>query len=139
VRFAAILFVLLSLAGCKRSIETKEAVRQGVLDAVASRVNLSSMDVDVTTVNFKGDTAEATVDFRPKGAAPGSGIQMKYTLEDKGGKWVVKGRSDKSGGAPHGGAPHGTTTLPGMPGAGEMPPGHPTAPSGAPPGAETRK
>ena len=134
MRFAAILFVLLSLAGCKRSIETKEAVRQGVLDAVASRVNLSSMDVDVTTVNFKGDTAEATVDFRPKGAAPGSGIQMKYTLEEKGGKWVVKGRSDKSGGTPHG-----TTTMPGMPGAGDMPPGHPTAPGGVPPGAETRK
>ncbi len=121
VRIFAILLVCLSLFACKRSIETKEAVRQGVLDAVASRVNLSSIDVEVTSINFKGETAEATVDFRPKGGAKGPGIQIKYNLEAKGGKWVVKGRSE-SGGSSHGA----TGATPGaMPAEGQMPAGHP--------------
>ncbi|MGH9721388.1 MAG: hypothetical protein ACRD8O_14350 [Bryobacteraceae bacterium] len=115
------LVAVLSVA-CGRAPESKEAIRQGVIDAVAGRVNLTQMDVDVTTVSFKGQEAEAMVDFRPKGGAPGSGIQMKYTLEQKNGKWVVKQRAE-SGANPHsaeGGAP-------GAPG-GSLPSGHPPIP-----------
>ncbi len=111
--FAILLAVALT-AGCRRATETTEAVRQGVIEAVSGRVNLSSLDVNVTSVNFKGKQAEAMVEFRPKGGAPGSGIQMKYDLENQSGKWVVKKRSDAAGG------PHGA-----KPGASEMPPGHP--------------
>src|SRR2546427_12225673 len=61
----------------------------------------SSMDVDVTSIAFKGKEADATVSFRPKGSGPGSGLQMRYTLEQKSGKWVVKEKS-QAGGSPHG-------------------------------------
>jgi hypothetical protein len=49
-------------------------------------------------------------------------MQMQYTLERKGDRWVVKGRRD-SGGLPHGGTP------------GAMPPGHPPTGASAPPGS----
>ena len=84
------------------------------------------MDVDVLSVDFKGDTAEASVDFRAKGAAPGSGTQMKYTLHKQSGKWVVKEKAE-SGGNPHG--TPGGGLPPGHPGSaapgGSIPPGHP--------------
>ena len=48
---------------------------------------------------FKGKEADATVSFRPKGSGPGSGLQMRYTLEQKSGKWVVKEKS-QAGGVP---------------------------------------
>lgn len=101
MRILPIALLLLALGACKPSNQTTEAVRQGVIDSVAGRVNLAQMDVNVSAVNFKAGEAEATVEFRPKGGAPGSGIQMKYTLESKSGKWVVKGKSEASG-SPHG-------------------------------------
>lgn len=108
----------LLIAGCSRNIQNQEAVRQGVIDAVASKVNLAAMDVSITAVTFKGKEADAMVDFRAKGAAPGTGMQMRYTLENKSGKWVVKQKSDSGGGNPHGaGAPAG--------GSPQMPTGHP--------------
>ena len=78
------------------------------------------MDVEVTSVMFRGKEADATVAFRPRGSADaGSGLQMQYTLEQSGGQWVVKGKAE-SGGSPHGEAP-GSEVAPG----GELPPGHP--------------
>ncbi len=111
------------VAACNRAPQTEEAIRQAVLDHVASRVTLSSMDVSVSALNFKGDTVDATVEFRPKGGAPGSGMQMNYTLERKGAKWAVKSKADAKG------SPHGGSGMPGgaMPG-GAMPPGHPAMP-----------
>jgi hypothetical protein len=106
---------------CGRAPESKEAIRQGVIDAVAGRVNLTQMDVDVSTVSFKGQEAEALVDFRPKGGAPGSGIQMKYTLEQKNGKWVVKQRAEGAD------SPHKEGGAPGAAG-GALPSGHPPIP-----------
>lgn len=120
---------------CAKNIENKEAVRQGVIEAVAGKVNLTSMDVDITAVTFKGDTAEATADFRAKGAAPGTGIQMRYTLENKAGKWVVKQKAE-SGANPHGAAT--PMPPPGGPPPGNLPPGHPPMPSGQPKAGETK-
>ena len=91
---------------------------------MSGKVNVGAMDVDVTSISFKGNEADATVSFRPKGAGPSSGLQMQYTLEQKAGKWVVK---DK----PEGGAnPHAAPgSVPAGPAEGAMPPGHPaTAP-----------
>jgi hypothetical protein len=101
--------------GCGRPAETPEAVRQAVIDHVSTRVNLASMDVNVSAVSFKGETAEATVEFRPKDGTGGPGIQMNYTLERQGSKWSVKSKSD-AGGSPHGGG-----MMPGQ----QLPPGHP--------------
>jgi hypothetical protein len=51
-------------------------------------------------------------------------MQMQYTLEKKGGRWVVKGKRE-SGMSPHNG---------GTPG-GAMPQGHPPAGKSAPSGS----
>jgi hypothetical protein len=112
------------LTGCNRASQNKEAIRQGVLDYVAAKVNVSAMDVDVTSIAFKGDEADATVMFRARGAAPGSGMEMRYTLEQKSGKWVVKDKAE-AGGSPHSGG-----AAPG--GAGALPPGHPSVEPGEP-------
>jgi hypothetical protein len=84
------------------------------------------MQVDVTSVSFREGEADAVVSFRPKGQAdPSAGMQMQYTLEKKGNRWVVKGKRE-SGASPHGGE----AQAPG----GAMPPGHPPVDKSAPSG-----
>jgi hypothetical protein len=88
-------------------------------------ISIDTMDVNVTSVTFRGEEADATVSFSPKGSKDHSGaMNMNYVLENKGGKWVVKGRS---GSSQHGGDP---SAMPkDTP---QMPPGHPpTTPEGA--------
>jgi hypothetical protein len=127
VRAAAIpLAALVLLAACGRRIDTSEAVRQGVLDYLATRsnLNIAAMNVDVTAVSFRQDEADATVSFTAKGSPVGKGMAIRYTLMRKGGKWVVKDKPE-SGANPHG------TPGSGPAGAAEgaLPPGHPaTAP-----------
>ena len=114
--------MILALAGCNRGAQNKDAVRQGVLDYLSARTNLtvSSMNVEVKAVEYNGNQAVATVTFTPKGGNASQGMDMRYELEQQGTKWVVKGRKDS------GQSPHGAVTAPGapgMPGAGEMPGG----------------
>ncbi len=107
--------LVVCLAACNRGNTNKEAVRQAVIDFVASRgLNVQGMNVALTAVQFNGNRADATVEFTPKGGAAGSGMSMQYQLEQQGSKWVVTGRRDM--GAPHGGS--GAT-----PGAGGAPSG----------------
>jgi hypothetical protein len=126
--------LLLALAGCQRRIDNMESVRQAVLDYLSSRTNLniSSMSVNVASVVFRDNEADAVVTFAAKGSNPGQGMEMRYTLEKKGGRWVVKNRAD-SGKNPHGSgmaSPHGGDRgNPGEPVA--MPPGHPAVPGSA--------
>jgi hypothetical protein len=128
---------MLSLLGCnKGNVDTKEAVRQGVIDYLAGRSNLnvSSMNVEVTSVTFKENEANATVTFAPKGGATGQPISIPYALERKGNRWVVKARptgQSLHGVAPPGENPHGAMPPAGgeMPGGGAMPPGHPAVPA----------
>ena len=119
--------MVLGLAGCRRDIRNDQAVRQAVLDYLASRsnLNLSAMNVDVTTVIYRQNEADATVSFSPKGSSGAGGMTMRYTLEQKGNGWVVKARSD-SGRNPHGGP-----MAPGaqVPQGSQLPPGHPSVPS----------
>jgi hypothetical protein len=126
-----VLLAAVALGGCgtSRGIQNEAAVRQGVIDYLSKRtdLSLSVMQVDVTSVSFRQNEADATVSFRPKGAAAGAGaMSMRYTLERQGNRWVVKGRGRNQAGA----APHGM----GQPGAGKpamgegasgLPPGHP--------------
>lgn len=109
--------------GCGGTGQTPEAVKQGVLDYLAARsdLDLGAIQVDVTSVQFRQKEADATVAFRPKGGAAGSGMEMRYTLEKKGGRWVVKGK----GQAPVGAPPHGAQAETGKPPAPAMPPDHP--------------
>jgi hypothetical protein len=110
-----------------------------VIDYLSSRtdLNMSQMQVDVTSVSFRQNEADATVAFRPKGGGPQAGMQLRYTLERKGNRWVVKGK----------GSGHGAGQMPGgmgrMPQAGQqqggaqMPPDHPPMGGGAAPPAQT--
>lgn len=131
------------LGGCKKNIDNNDAVKQGISTYLAKRSDLLTMDVNVTSVAYKGDEATATVRFQAKGNnSPTAGMSMQYVLERKGNQWVVKGRA---GGEAHGGVPPGAPEAAPVPGANggsigampSMPPGHPStgAPSGAlPPG-----
>jgi len=137
VRFAylPVLAAGLLLLGCNRNIQNEAAVRQGVTDYLSSRsdLNLSQMQIDVTSVSFRQDEADATVSFRPRGGAAGAGMQMRYTLERKGGRWVVKGK----GAGPHANTPApGASSMPGQGGApsGQLPPGHPSVGADQSPG-----
>ena len=132
---------MLALTACNRGSQSKDAVRQAVLDHLSGvGLNLSGMNVDLTSVQFNGDHAEAAVSITAKGGPSGSGMNTVYSLEQKGGKWQVTGRKD-AGGAPHGGGmtppganPHGAGAMPSAPaGGGRMP-----SPEDLPP-ASTKK
>ena len=147
MRTGGVLLLLLSLAACNRGNQNGDAVRQGVIDHLG-KVGLSvkAMDVSVTTVDYKGGEADATVSITPKGGNPAQGMSMKYHLRQEGALWVVTGRQDAPG-SPHGAGgaatpgaenPHGGAAMPGgaMPGGaapgggGKMPSPEDLPPSG---------
>jgi hypothetical protein len=129
---AALLMVTLLLAACaQKNIENKEAIRQAVVEYLTARqaqtgLDVSTMDVNVMAMTFERDTARATVEFRVKNGE--GGMQLNYTLDRKGDKWVVQARQDSGQG-------HGVVTPGGggagvsPSGAGQLPPGHPSIPA----------
>jgi hypothetical protein len=131
-RLAPVTAVIL-LAACSRDIQNTDAVKQSVIEYLRARtsqtgLNVDMMQVDVTSVSFQKDEAQATLYFRPKAGGGQGGMQIPYTLERKGNKWVVRGRTE------NGANPHGAGGMPSMPlteppgGAppGQLPPGHPS-------------
>jgi hypothetical protein len=114
VRIAAGLLLIFCLAGCHRGVENNDAVRQGVLDYLATKgMTPAAMDINLTSVKFDGGKADATVSFAAKGSGAGQ-MTIQYHLEMKDNKWVVVGRKDAgqhgaaqvpAEGAPHGAAP----------------------------------
>ncbi len=136
-RFRAILAAILVMSAsvaCKRNIDNEEAVRQAVIDYLSKRSNLnvSAMNLSVTSVTFRPNEADALVSITAKGASPGQPMSIRYTLERQGDHWAVKGKAE-TGGTPHGAAaganPHGMAAPPA---AGELPPGHPSVESPSP-------
>ena len=136
MRVFAVVLPLACLAACSHgNIDTKEAVRQGVIDYLAGRQNLnvSSMNIEVTSVTFKENEADAVVAFAPKGSG-GNPVSIPYTLERKGSRWVVKphtpGQNPHGVGMPSGESPHGAVPPPNgdTPPGGALPPGHPAVP-----------
>ena len=106
--------VALLLTACSRNIDNGDAVRQGVIDYLKARtgqtgLNMDMMQVDVTAVSFMKDEARATVSFSPKGATNQGGMQISYTLDRKGDKWVVRPHAEG------GENPHGAAGLPSLP------------------------
>lgn len=101
-------------------MQNEAAVRQGVIDYLSARtdLNLSQMQVDVTSVSLRENEADAVVAFRPKSGDASAGMQMQYTLERKGNRWVVK----KKAGAHTGQRPSGAMTPPGHPSMGAASP-----------------
>ncbi len=112
------------LAGCHRGIQSEAAVRQGVIDYLSQRsdLNVSQLDVEVSSVAFRQNEADATVSIKPKGAPAAQGMQIRYTLVRNGNRWVVKGKAQ-------GQDQHGTMPMQ-QP---QMPPGHPPVGQGAQP------
>ena len=128
VRIAAGFLLIFCLAGCHRGVESNDAVRQGVLDYLATKgMTPAAMDINLTSVKFDGDKADATVSFAAKGTGAGQ-MTIQYHLEMKDNKWVVVGRKDAgqhgAAQAPVEGAPHG-----------EMPGGNPHGGAMPAPGA----
>jgi hypothetical protein len=124
VRIVPALLLAVCLIGCNRASQDKDAVRQGIMDYLKARaMNLPQMDVNMTSVQFNGKTADASVSFVPKSNNGGPGMSFVYQLEQQGTKWVVVGRKE-AGGAPHGGMPAGGA----MPGT-ESQPGPAAAPA----------
>ena len=120
-----ILLAVVSLGGCRKNIQTDDAVRQGILSYLSQNKNLSlnAMDIEVKQVTFRGQEADAVVVFKPKGGDPSSGMSMHYTLERQNGGWVVKKKADSGAHGATKAAPMSQIPLPTPSGA--MPPGHP--------------
>ncbi len=126
VRICAILLLIFSLAACNRGIQNNDAVRQGVIDHLAKAgLNVKGMDVTLSSVQYNGKQADATVAITPKGGSSAQGMSMKYHLEQQGNQWVVTGRQETTGN------PHGKgATMPGAaPGAANPHEGGAMAPS----------
>ena len=128
---------LVLLLGCGQGIRTKDKVQQAIVNRLQTRTGLDTNALDVTTtdVTFNKNMAYATVAIHPKSDPSVQSMVMKYTLEDRDGKWVVTNVGDSQG---HGMAGHssatGNQTLPpGHPGVSgqTLPPGHPAINSGA--------
>lgn len=91
--FAGVACALL-LGACAKNIDNKEAVQDGVRKGVAKRgIDPNQMDVNVTSVQFHGNTADATVQFAAKGQPVGGGLTVNYQLERVKDEWVVKARA----------------------------------------------
>jgi hypothetical protein len=125
VRIVSTFLLIFCLAGCHRGVESNEAVRQGVLDYLATKgLTAAAMDINVTAVKYNGDKADATVSFAAKGTGAGQ-MTIQYHMALKDNKWAVVGKQDAS--------QHGAGQMPGaMPG-GAMPGG--AMPGAAPGGA----
>lgn len=130
---ALALLTAFCLAGCQKDIQTKDAVRQGVMTYLTQNKNLSvsSMEIEVTQVTFRDKEADAVVMFKPKGGDAASGMSMKYTLEKVGSAWVVKKKADS--GAHGATAPMGSGAMPMPSGAMPMPSTSGALPAGHPP------
>jgi hypothetical protein len=144
VRLLSTFLLIFCFAGCHRGAESKDAVRQGVLDYLATKgMTPAAMDINVTDVKFNGDKADATVSFAVKGTGAAQ-MTIPYKLELRDSKWVVVGRQGASqhgggqlpsGSAPQGSAapgnPHGMMAAPGA--GGKMP-----APEDLPPASKKK-
>jgi hypothetical protein len=104
------------VAGCNRSNQNRDAIRQGVLDHLATAsINVAAMDMDLTAVQFNGDKADVTVMFRPKGVSAAAGMALHYRMQEKDGRWAVVEIQDSghSGATPPGVSnPHGGGATP---------------------------
>ncbi len=123
---AALLLAIVVLTGCRNELKTRDKVQQAILQRLqtSSGLDLKSLDVTTTSVTFDKNLAYATVSFHPKDdAAITNAMTMKYTLEDRDGKWVVVRVADSQG---HGFTAHSDA------GRDQLPAGHPPIDSALP-------
>jgi hypothetical protein len=117
---------VLSLAGCAKDINNKDAVRAAILKRVSKTgFDVKAMKVDVTQVSFHDQDAVATVAFIPNGGPPQSAVTFKYNLHRQNDEWVATGLASGSGMAPHGGTAPGANPHTGGDPSSPLPSGHP--------------
>ena|ERR1041385_4964976 len=111
------------LAACgSTDIQTKEAVRQGIIDHLAENsgkttLDVNKMDIEIVGLTFGTNEAHATTSIKPKGSNENA-ITVAYDLDRKGNKWVVRPRASAN--------PHGAPSSEAAPAASpNLPPGHP--------------
>lgn len=85
---------MLALLGCAKNIQTKEAVQTALVEHLnkVSGLNMAQMKMEVGSVSFRENEADASVSFVPNGMDPSQGMQMVYTLVKKGDTWAVKSK-----------------------------------------------
>lgn len=91
-----------TLAACSRNVQTKEAIREAVVEYLTAKqsqtgLDMSAMSVEVVSVTFRQDSARATVAFNLKSGA--GGMRMAYNLDRQGDTWVVRSGSAAGGSA----------------------------------------
>ena len=141
--YSTLLAMLVFFAVCKNQESDSDGIRAGINQHLTSlnSLNLSVMDMNITSVSIEGNQAQAQVEFRPKTGAPqGAGMLVVYSLKKQNGKWVVQNSASAGGMIVHpapGQNPHlnstsqPSTTLPSFKdlvnsGSGNpLPPGHP--------------
>jgi hypothetical protein len=106
------LTMVAAAAGCNR-LKSKSAVQAAIEQHLKQRPGLAmeNMTMQVESVKFNGDTAEAHVKFQSK-QMPQSFVEIRYTLRRSGDRWEVESSSPMSMGGPHGSTtavPSGTT------------------------------
>ena len=103
---------------CGPGIHTEEKVQQAIMERLEthSGLDVNGLDVNTTAVSFEKNMAYATVSIHPKSDPSIQSMVMKYTLEDRDGKWVVVNVADSQG---HGMIGHGSASGQ------ALPPGHP--------------
>jgi len=139
--YSTLLAMLVFSGGCKKQESDSDGIRAGINQHLTSlnSLNLSAMDMNITSVSIQGNQAQAQVEFRPKTGAPqGAGMLVAYSLKKQNGKWVIQNSVPAGGMIEHpapGQNPHlnspSPTTLPSFKdlvnsGSGSPPPpGHP--------------
>jgi hypothetical protein len=131
------LAAVLLAAGCSRSIDTPEAVKQGVIKDLSKRMDIQNMDVSVDSVSFRDREADAVVSFAPKGAPRAQGMSMRYRMQRTGDEWHIASRSSgdiqrhaQQQPSDAGQLPAGHPAIGGGASGSNLPPGHPQIPSG---------
>lgn len=116
---AASILALLVLASCGDKMESRDKVQAAIMQRLksSSGLDLNSLNVTTTSVTFDKNLAYAKLAFHPKTDTKViDSMMMKYTLENRDGKWVVINVADSQG---HGLTGHSRA------GDDQLPPGHP--------------
>ena len=123
---AVLLLAIVVLAACRNGLKTRDKVQEAIIHRLqtSSGLDLKSLDVTTTSVAFDKNFAIATVSFHPKSDPTiNNAMTMKYTLEDRDGKWVVVNVADSQG---HGFGGHSGASQD------QLPAGHPPVDSALP-------
>jgi hypothetical protein len=110
---------LVFLVTCGPGIRTKQKVQEAIINRLQTKsgLDVNGLDVTTTDVSFQKNLAYATVSIHPKSEPSIQSMVMKYTLEDRDGKWVVVNVADSQGRGMVGHSSGNTDQA--------LPPGHP--------------